>query len=320
MKEKILNVLISSNETLNNMSSAQNRVIGEKTDVVTSGDIEIGSYIVDSFLQDTQNKIIIESEEHGKKQNFTDGQEDYYIAIDDIDGTNNLRVGNGILPYCSMIVAFKKKTDSDTYTFSDYSHAACIDHINKRIFYTEKGLGFVEQYNLNREKISDTSDNIQDNSNLALTLSTDVVSTMRGGDVGYSQTDTKDNIPVIPSILEGVYKKYAIVDSGCSVFEYAMLGSKIRNGYVSDGKKMHELPLLFAFCKETNQKMLDFNGQPYDSREYNFKGKGCSVVAGEERTVNEVIELITKQKLVNDKILKLLSSLKDISKDDNTER
>ena len=306
MKEIIINALIEA-YNLNKKLSSNNseRVIGDKKDVVTVGDIKIGDCIIQSLLQSPSSKIIVESEEHGKQQNFEDGQEEYYISIDDIDGSNNLRVGQGLLPYCSMIVVFKKSVEHEEYTFDDYAYAACIDHVSGRIFYTEKGLGLVEEYDSEGRIITDSKANIQDNSNLALTLSTDIVSSTRGGKTGYSK-DEGSTISVLPSILDGVYKKFATVDSGCSVFEYAMTGMGIRNGYVSSGKKMHELPLLYAFCSETGQDMCDFSGRSYKDITYDFSGGDAEVVAGNEEVIKEVCEMIEKQRGINKKIIGIL--------------
>ena len=94
--------------------------------------MKIGDFIINQLLN-SQFAVIIESEEHGKKRNFEIGNEEFYIAIDDIDGSNNLRVGDGFLPYCSMIVIFERKDDKTQYKFSNYRYAACIDYVNKKI-------------------------------------------------------------------------------------------------------------------------------------------------------------------------------------------
>ena len=175
MKDSILSALILASRVNKGLGkSLTQRVIGEKADVVTKGDMEIGEKIIKTLLI-SKPQIVVESEEKGKESNLGPGeQERFYVAIDDIDGTNNLRVGNGLLPYCSMIVAFdgSKKTEAG-YKYSDYTHAACIDYSTDKIFYTEKGLGKVEVYDTGWNKITDSSEIKQDNSNLALTLSTD---------------------------------------------------------------------------------------------------------------------------------------------------
>lgn len=278
------------------------RVIGEKADVVTQGDIEIGDLIT-KILLTTKDRITVESEEHGKQTNLIgDEKERYYVAIDDIDGTNNLRVGKGFLPYCSMIVAFDgaKKTEAG-YRYSDYSHAACLDYASGKIFYTEKGLGRVEVYDQDWNKIGDSTESKQDNSNLALTLSTDVVSTQRGGLIGYASKDISP-ISILPGILDTVYKKFAVVDSGCSVFEYAMVGMGIRNGYVSSGKKQHELPLLYAFSKESGKEMVDFEGNSYGDKVYDFKGGDAEVIAGDKDVIEQVMFVIDAQKLAIERV------------------
>ena len=309
MKNKIIETLIAAEKFHNNIEeNANKRLISEKADVVTEADMEIGDFIIGKLL-DSQYAITVESEEYGKQRNFNNGNEDIYIAIDDIDGSNNLRVGEGVLPYCSMIVAFKKDgQEENLYKFSDYRHAACIDYVSKRIFYTEKGLGRVEQYDLmgNRQKSSDK--NMQNNSGLALTLSADIVSSQRGGTVGYAAL-SNHAVAVVPSVLDGVYKNFAIVDSGCSVFEYAMIGMGIRNGYVSSGKKMHELPLLYAFCKETGKQLMDFEMNSYDEMIYDFNGKDATVIAGDENLIEQVHTLIETQQKRNKQMLRILSEL-----------
>ncbi|MBE5819434.1 MAG: hypothetical protein E7310_01180 [Clostridiales bacterium] len=111
MKNKIISTLILAAQLADDMKDINKRVIGEKSDVVTQGDIEIGNLMIRELLGQTSN-IIVESEEQGKQRNFQEGEEDYYIVIDDIDGTNNLRVGNGLLPYGSIIVIFDGKNKS----------------------------------------------------------------------------------------------------------------------------------------------------------------------------------------------------------------
>ena len=297
MKDAILGALTMAAKHDAKMGNNLNqRVIGEKEDVVTQGDIEIGDLIT-KILLTTKDRITVESEEHGKQTNLIEGEKErYYVAIDDIDGTNNLRVGKGFLPYCSMVVAFDAESKTgDEYKYSDYSHAACLDYASGKIFYTEKGLGKVEVYDLNFNKIADSTENVQDNSKLALTLSTDVVSTQRGGLVGYASKEVS-SVSILPGILDTVYKKFAVVDSGCSVFEYAMVGMGIRNGYVSSGKKQHELPLLYAFSKETGKEMVDFSGVSYDDRVYDFTGGDAEVIAGDARVIEEVSTIINAQK------------------------
>lgn len=297
MKEAILSSLTKAAKLDATKENTLNqRVIGEKEDVVTQGDLEIGDLITDTLLT-KQERIIVESEEHGRQSNLAEGEEErYYVAIDDIDGTNNLRVGKGFLPYCSMVVAFdgKNKTENG-YKYSDYSHAACLDYASGKIFYTQKGLGKVEVYDLDLNKIADSTENLQNNSKLALTLSTDVVSTQRGGLVGYASKDISP-VSILPGILDTVYKKFAVVDSGCSVFEYAMVGMGIRNGYVSSGKKQHELPLLYAFSEETGKEMVDFNDIPYKDKVYDFKGGDAEVIAGQRSVIDEVLFLVKAQR------------------------
>lgn len=288
MKNIILDILIEcENFHRSEITKGTKRIIGEKADVVTEADIKIGDFIINKLLN-IPFTVIIESEEHGKQRNFKTGNEDFYIAIDDIDGSNNLRVGDGFLPYCSMIVVFERKDEKAQYKFSDFKYAACIDYVSKTIFYTEKGLGKVEQYDLSGNKQKTSDENIQDNKGLSLTLGTDIVSSHRGGNVGYAASSS-NNLPVANTLaLQSIYRNFALVDSGCSVFEYAMVGMGIRDGYVSCGKKMHELPLLYAFCKETGKQLKDFRMNSFDEMIYDFNGKDVTVIAGDGSLIEQI--------------------------------
>lgn len=235
MKNIIMSTLISAAQLVRDMKDITKRIIGEKADVVTRGDIEIGNLMIRELLGQS-SKILIESEEKGKQSNFENGQEDYYIVIDDIDGTNNLRVGNGLLPYGSIIVVFDAKNKhGENYKFSDYSYAAYIDYSTRRIFFTERGLGRVEEYTLKGEIVKTSLDNINDNNNLTLTLATDYVCNNRKG-TGYAQNKEKD-IAILPSIFEEVVKKYVMLDCGCSGFDYSMVGMRVKDGYLAKRKK-----------------------------------------------------------------------------------
>lgn len=315
MKKQIFDAFMIAERRNQDVKSKQ-RVVGRKDDVVTEGDLEIGKAIT-SILFNSKKRIVLESEEHGKQSNYDDGQdEEYYIAIDDIDGTNNYRVGNGLLPYCSMIVVFDGKNKKDgTYKYSDYLYAACIDYTRKMVFYTEKGLGKVEEYDLDGNKLFDSLTTKQDNTGLALTLSTDVVLTQRGGNVGYAVGKEDIEVAVLPDELSIVYRNFGIVDSACSVLEYAMVGTGTRNGYVSSGKKEHELPLLYAFAKETGLQMVDFDGVSYDDRTYNFSGSNAEVIAGSEEVVSKVLNCIRRQRIANKELSEIYAKVAELKKE-----
>ncbi|MBE5819433.1 MAG: hypothetical protein E7310_01175 [Clostridiales bacterium] len=128
-----------------------------------------------------------------------------------------------------------KINHGDNYKFSHYSHAAYIDYSTRRIFFTEKGLGRVEEYTLQGELVKSSQDNINDNTNLTLTLATDYVCNNKKG-TGYAKNVDKD-IRILPSIFEEVEKKYVMLDCGCSGFDYSMVGMRVRDGYLAKRKK-----------------------------------------------------------------------------------
>ena len=236
-----------------------------------------------------------------KKMNF----EDIYYAIDDIDGSNNLRIGRGLLPYASMIVSFTKSPDSNkTYLYSDYKEAACLDYLNKRIYYTCKGLGSVEIYDYDLNLLDSSVKRNEENKNLVLSLSTDIVSSSRGGTLGYATINEegmrKDII--YPDELALVKMKYALCDSASSVEEYGMVGIGVRDGYISSGKKQHELPLLYAFANETGLEMTDFEGKNYSNKEYDFNGIEAEVIAATSKVRKDIQDLIEQQRETNRKL------------------
>ena len=93
-----------------------------------------------------------------------------------------------------------------------------------------------------------------------------------------------------------------------------MVGLGIRNGYVSSGKKEHELPLLYAFAKETGQKMVTFSGESYDDKVYDFKGKDAEVIAGNDFVVDTVLNCIRRQRIANKELSDIYAKLNEMKK------
>ncbi len=276
---KILSDLAKGNDS----KEISERTISDKKDVVTVGDLKAGSFIIKSLLP-SNGGLLVESEEYGR---LGDAKGKYYVAIDDIDGSNNLRVGNGLLPYCSMIVVFENAY-CRACTYQDYVCVACLEHTSGRIFYTEKGMGEVRAFGVNGERIERPKGS-RDDSGLVRTLSTDIVSSTRGGITGYAVSNNK---PMATLWFPNIAQKYAMVDSGCSVFEYAMVGCGVRDGYIASGKKQHEFPLLYAFCRETGREMVDFCGVDYGEKTYEFSGRDATVIAGNAEIVRDCLKLV----------------------------
>ncbi len=273
-KEKIIDVLIESNIRIKNIKA---KVLNSDKDIVTNGDVEIGKFIAHSFLSIKDINILVETEEHHKQRNFTNGVEEFYVVIDDIDGTDNYYRGNHMLPYCSLIVIFENNSYEKgyNYTFSNIVFAGCIEHASGKIWYCEKGLGKIEIYDLNKKPVFlDVPQKIYNDVSKPVIL-TDIVST----DV---------------SKLIYIFEKYWIKDFGCSAAAYCYIGSKLFDAYISSNKKSHELGLLYLFCNETNQILCDFNYKPYNNMLYNFEKNDYDVIAGDKKIVEELISKIGK--------------------------
>jgi len=271
-KDKIIDVLIESNKMFENIKV---ELLETKKDIVTNADIKIGKFIAQSFLSIKDNNIIVETEELSNQTNFDNGIEQFYIVIDDIDGTDNYYRGNNMLPFCSLIVVFQNfscKKDYK-YKFSDIIFAGCIEHTSGKIWYSEKGLNTVEVFDLNKKPVYfDIPKRTYKEGNKLLIL-TDIVS-----------TDTVK--------LTDIFKKYWVKDFGCSAAAYCYIGSKLFDGYISSNKKSHELGLLYLFCCETNQILCDFNLESYDNKIYDFKRDDYSVVAGDKELVKDLVSKI----------------------------
>ena len=72
---------------------------------------------------------------------------------------------------------------------------------------------------------------------------------------------------------------------------------------------MHELPLLYAFCKETGQEMVDFERNSYDDIIYEFSGKNAEVIINEKlmthgnQTARSDMEIILEGEGANGRVL-----------------
>ena len=69
---------------------------------------------------------------------------------------------------------------------------------------------------------------------------------------------------------------------------------------------MHELPLLYAFCRETNQDMCDFSEKTYGDVIYDFSAGNMEVAAGNSKVIEEVYKMIQKQKKVNERLSNII--------------
>lgn len=271
-KEKIIDILIESNKRIKNIKA---EVINSDKDIVTNGDVEIGKFIAHSFLSIKDINIMVETEEHHKQTNFTNGVESFYVVIDDIDGTDNYYRGNNMLPYCSLIVIFQNNNcEKDyNYTFSNIVFAGCIEHTSGKIWYCEKGLGKLEVYDLNKKLVFLDIPQKTYNEVSKPVILTDIVS-----------TDT--------SKLLNIFKNYWVKDFGCSAASYCYIGSKLFDGYISSNKKSHELGLLYLFCSETNQTVRNFDFETYDNMLYDFDKNDYDVIAGDKKLVEELTSKI----------------------------
>ena len=261
-KDKIIDVLIESNKLIKDIKL---ELLKTEKDIVTNADVKIGEFIAQSFLSIKEINIMVETEEHNKQINFDNGIEQFYIVIDDIDGTDNYYRGNNMLPFCSLIVVFQNYNPEKQYKFSDIVFVGCIEHTSSKIWYCEKGLNKVEVYDLNKKIVVFDIPKIGDKP----VIISDIVST--------------DTIK-----LTHIFKKYWVKDFGCSAAAYCYIGSKLFDGYISSNKKAHELGLLYLFCCETNQILCDYNLQLYNDKTYDFSRDDYTVIAGNKELVKDL--------------------------------
>lgn len=266
IKKFVIDLLIESNHLVNKISVVK---LESNKDIVTKTDIEVSNMLINK-LMNSNYKVRIETEESGIIQNDTN--EEYYIAIDDIDGTDNYFRGNGLLPHCTCICVFEKSSEREKYLFSDIIIGACIEHSTQTIWIAEKNNGLkVLDINLKEKQF-----NIPQKRDVIDRKSV-IITDIYGGK---------------PKRLINLMDKVWFKDFGSSAFHYCICGSELFDGLIFETYKAHELGLGYIFAKESNQWISDWNLEGYDNKEYVFNGAYEVLITCSKDAAKRILELM----------------------------
>jgi len=268
LEERITSALKGAYDTLSEIIPQE---LKTDKDIMTNGDLEVGEYLKKVVLGWTERVKVVTEEFPMGERNFVGGDEQLYVCIDDIDGTDNYARGNGMLQYASLIVVFQKR-EMNEYYFDDIIAAGCVEHSSGKIFYSEKGMGRVKV--LDCEKLEGVELTLPQKGKKPVII-TDIVSA---------------SAKLIALLKEVAWLK----DFGASATSYCHVGIKLFDAYVSDNKKGHELGLLYMFCTENGLTMCSIRGLAFKYITYDFNLTCYKVVAGDPNVCEEVVRMLRR--------------------------
>jgi len=227
-------------------------------DISTKGDVAVSKAMVE-YLQSNNVPAVILTEELG--ETISGEEQKYTIAIDDIDGTKNYEQdqGRGILPYCTLIVAFEGTQPK----YKDAVFAATIEHTSGTVWSAEQGKGLL----MNGKKVQPG-----DTRSLSKTQTVVVL----------------DHYMADVERFTELHKRAWVKDFGTAALHFAFAADGTLKAYVSDNQKQHELGMGYLFAKESGIWISHLDLSPIDDMPYEFEAKTDVLVAETKELAEEI--------------------------------
>lgn len=247
---------------------ASKNAVDTDKDIVTACDLAISETIREEVLN-WKFPLQIVTEEYDKANKNCETPE-YYVFVDELDGTDNAFRAIDVLPSVTLIQI--ARAAQCEVKFKDFVLVGAVEHSSGTVYITEKDAG-IQKYEIKNLEIAYKLEEvqIQPRHTKQSVVITDVYSMMQ-------ETE----------ILMEIAKRYQTKDFGASAATYLWVAEGLFEAYASSHKKGHELPLLYLMCREAGVKMTDFNGKVYDEVAYDFNSTRYQVIAGIE-SVHEVL-------------------------------
>lgn len=265
MKKNILALLEKSYNTLKNVEISI--IENNQKDIVTEGDLLLGNLIREECLK-WNYPLCIYTEEFDETIRNSENPE-YFVFVDELDGTDNAYRGIRIFPSVTLI-QIAKCNNSNNIHFEDFIAVGAVEHSRGEIYVALKDEG-IEKYHI--------LDNFLEK--------IEIVSKHPKQDVAITDIYSMMNEP---EILKTIASTLQTKDFGASAASYCYVAEGLFEAYVSSHKKGHELPLLYMLCKESGLQMTDFAGRSYDKVKYDFNSKRYQIIAGISSTTQKLID------------------------------
>ncbi|MEK9152109.1 MAG: inositol monophosphatase family protein [Patescibacteria group bacterium] len=81
---------------------------------------------------------------------------------------------------------------------------------------------------------------------------------------------------------------------GSAAYEMALVSTGQAAAYICDQQKHHELGAGYALVKGAGGVVVDFEGEPYDSRPHSFNSQSPVILAANQAIADQILELLRK--------------------------
>jgi fructose-1,6-bisphosphatase/inositol monophosphatase family enzyme len=221
---------------------------GDPINTATAADVAVSHALLKHF-ETSKIPAIVHSEESGKKQYGTNPE--FLIGFDDIDGTENWRRSEGIMPYTTIIFVYDKQKPR----FEDALVAAMLEHTSGHMWLAVRGEGCYfkkkEWQNFQRCETSGQQ-----------TLS-------RKTAVRLDLYAMREDPAVITALVEAAWVK----DAGSSGYHLAAVSNGCSDAFVNSACKGHEFGAGYLLIKEAGGFIVDNKGLPYNKKPFDFDEK-----------------------------------------------
>lgn len=272
IKELCLQALDVSGKVIEKCADGKQEVDnGDLVNTATKADVAISHALVEHF-RDSGIPAMMYSEELGRTDYCERPQ--FLIGLDDIDGTENWRRSEGVMPYTTIIFVY----DSATPKFNNALVAVMQEHTSGHVWLAVRGEGYYfKKKDWNDFQRCYTSDETVLSKKTAVRLNL------------YAMREEKD---VIAALTEASWVK----DAGSSGYHLAAASNGCIDAFVSSACNAHEFGAGYLLIKEAGGFISDFAGQPYDQKAFDFDAKYDIVCTATESLGKAILQKIEATK------------------------
>jgi len=219
--------------------------IGATGDLMKTGD-NIGDEVIEglkqTFLDHKMGSVYVYSEEEGVYRLIDAGDQGFFMVIDPLDGSNNLRIG-APSPYVSVSVALGRLSDlSSENTFDSIKVGVVRDIFNHRLYHAVKGEEVAYAHDMHDDVTSTLRTYDTDIEKIKIYTETDLEKSVLGIDLDGGKADATMN-ERLNELYDLLVKKGCQRRLGSSILDFCKVASGEYDGFVTLGGRMrlHDL-------------------------------------------------------------------------------
>ena len=240
---------------------------GDQVNTATKADVAISHALVEYF-RTSGIPAVMYTEELGRKELSPKAQ--FLIGIDDIDGTENWRRSEGVMPYTTIIVVYANAKP----IFSVALVAVMQEHTSGHIWLAVRGEGCYfkkKEWNDFQKCYTSAEEVLSRKTAVRLDL--------------YAMAQQAD---IVARMIEATWVK----DAGSSGYHLAAVANGSTDAFVNSNCKGHEFGAGYLLIKEAGGFVSNWKGEAYDNNPFDFDAKYDLVCAATERLGEEVLRVI----------------------------